>query len=170
MPQTKVDKRTHTLFTDYNNLDYYKFYKNNYKNTVDISTFRKVIKDLNTAIRHEIVDNNYDYKLPKRLGIITVRKFKKKIKTAPNKRVGYNLAPDWKATKKLWEEDEEARKNKILIRHENRHSNGFTFHIRYTKSIANFKNKSIYRFKPTRTMQRELANNIKENNLDAFLL
>ena len=170
MQQTKVDKRVHTLFTDYSNQDYYKFYKNKYKNTVDISTFRKVIKDLNTAIRYEIVNNNYDYKLPKRLGIITVRKFKKKIKIESGKRPGYNLAPDWKATKKLWEEDEEARKNKILIRHENKHSKGYTFHIRYSKRIANFKNKSLYRFKPTRTMQRELANNIKENNLDAFLL
>lgn len=164
------DKRIHTLYIDYGNADYYKFYRANYDNTVYLPTYRRVIKFINTKIMNAITDNNYEFKIPKRLGIIAVRKHKKSILTKGNSPIGYNLAPDWKATKEMWEQFPELKELGKVIKFENKHSGGYTYVIKYYKRSANYKNKSLYKFKATRTMTRRLASNIKNNNLDAFIV
>ena len=170
MLQNQEDKRNHTLYVHFGNSEYFSFYKKEYKNTVDNKTYRAVVKELNTTIRDKIAGECYDFKLPKRLGVVAIRKHKKKIAMREGKPPGFNLAPDWKATRKLWEVDPEAKKNRKTVKHENSHSGGYTYMIRYFKRTANYKNKSVYRFKPSRTLARLLSFNIKNNKLDAFIV
>lgn len=99
------------------------------------------------------------------MGILELRKNKVKFEFRNNK-VYTNLPIDWDRTIKLWCEDEESYKNRTLIKMEEKE----IFRVLYNKSKANYKNQMFYQFKVNRELKRLLKNNIKEGNVDAFLL
>ena len=104
-----------------------------------------------------------DIIFPYRLGRLELRKIESKIKFDGNK-VKTNLPIDWDKTLKFWYEDEEAYKNKTLIKAKEKE----IFRIYYNKNIADFINKSFYTFKLNRTLKLKLKHNIQECNIDAF--
>ena len=77
-----------------------------------------------------------------------------------------NLPVDFDKTIRLWYEDEEAHKNKTVVRFEAREG----FKIRYDKNMANYNNKIFYEFLPNKELKRELSIKIKNGEIDAFLL
>lgn len=78
------------------------------------------------------------------------------------------LAPNWKETNKLWKEDEEARKNKIIVYLFNEHSNNIRYKFFYSKRRSTVKYKFLYTFFLTRKNKRTLASII--NNGKEFLI
>ena len=76
------------------------------------------------------------------------------------------LHPDWKATKQLWADDPDAKKEKKLIYHMNNHTNGMYIKYLFSKHHVGVKNLKIYSFIPSRGNKRLLAKHIKENDIN----
>lgn len=103
----------------------------------------------------------YEVKLPARLGSIQVvgRKVKPRF-GADGKIVG--LAPNWPQTKKLWESNPEAKKNKEIVYCFNEHSDGYRYRLLWSRKGVLLKNKSVYSFRLSRSNKRTINKLIKE--------
>ena len=99
------------------------------------------------------------------MGKIELRKYKARIKYEDGK-VVTNLPIDWKRTLQLWNEDDESRSNKTLIRRETKE----VFRIIYNRQSANYNNKTFYQFSASRAVRQALSEKIKNNEIDAFLM
>lgn len=75
-----------------------------------------------------------------------------------NGKLHTNKYVNWKATHKLWYEDKEAEKEKILLRVNNR-----VYHITWDRGV--FNNNGFYKFRAHRSLKAKLKDNIK-NNVD----
>jgi len=161
--------------------DYYRFFISNFKNNdiadddnpylVDSNTFSKIISEANQMVREEILEERYDFKFPYNLGMLGIRKFKPKLGLDDNGKLVNRLPVNPRATRELWDRDEEAKKKKVLVRYTNKHSNGYVFSVHYFKKYkAKFKNKTLYKFEVVRGFKSELAKRVKQGLIDAYLL
>jgi hypothetical protein len=73
------------------------------------------------------------------------------------------VAPDWVGTKKLWDSNPEAKKNKTLVYHFNEHSNGIRYKIHWFKLKSGVMHKGLYSFYPTRSNSRAIWKAIMSN-------
>lgn len=142
-------------------IDYYKFYNKNNNYKINRKDFSYIISELNKTVVKEMLENGTDFILPARCGAIGIRKSKRKVKIVDGKIINTN-PPDWGKTKKLWEKDSECKKKKIIIRHTNIHTSGYVFQIKHLRSLANFKNKSLFIFKAARKFKRDLNKRITD--------
>lgn len=179
MYDTSRKNKPNKLKIDFGIPDYFKFYKNKYiKNNIDslndynISSveYNEIISDYNQEIKYLILNHNYDFKLPFQLGVIGIRKYKPTIKVENGKIITNNLPVNPRATRQLWDSNPEAKAKGITIRYTNKHTDGYVFTLKYFKSNAKYKNKSIYRITFKREFQREVSVRAKEGSLDAFIL
>lgn len=83
-----------------------------------------------------------------------------------NGKLVYNNPIDWDATLRLWYKDEEAFKEKIVIKREIEN----IYFVHYNKGTAIYNNKRFYEFNPTREIKKLLKVNIEKGIIDAFLL
>lgn len=151
----KKKERIHRHKLDVYAKDFYKFYRkqckeNGIKALGRQAQYIKIINDINDSIINRITIKAEDYFMPEGLGIITVRKIKQNYEA--NK-----LPINWKATKDLWEEDEEAKEKKTLVRHLNEHTNGYIYRLVWIVDSRALKNKTFYHFKAMRKPARFLA-------------
>lgn len=147
--------------------DYYKYYNKNNSYKLSRKDFSYIVSEMNKEVQSFILNEASEFLLPHRLGAITVRKSKRKVKFINGKAVNTN-PPNWKKTLELWEADPEAKEKKILIKHSNLHTSGYVFKIMYARSLANFKNKSFYCFSPARQFKRNLTVRINDYTKDKF--
>lgn len=164
-------KGTEKLESHYNLPHYYDFYREStFKNDwnhpyyIKRSLYNKILKEYYKEISRMIIYENYEYKLPSRLGVICIRKYKP-LNKIENGELINKLPVDIGATMKLWNSNEEARKKKILLRHLNKHTDGYVAKFFLIKHTANFKNKSLYNFTATRTNKREVTVALKNPKL-----
>lgn len=132
---------------------------------VSRGTYGEVLDYIHTRITDEIMLDNFEYKLPARMGVICIRKKKPKFTYDEYGNLINNMPIDWKATKELWEEDPESKEQKKLVRHLNEHTNGYVPFWHFEIKSATFKFKSAYKFKATRTLNRELSKVLKDPNV-----
>lgn len=156
--------------------DFYNYYKdNNFGNNkeslfyLERSEFNSIVTMIFKGIKDLILYENFEFNMPSRLGILSIKKVKRNIKVIDGK-VAATLPIDWKKTNELWESNPEAKEKKVLIKHINNHTNGYVCRFRYNKSKANYKNKSIYRFRAARDFARELKTALfnKKINIDFY--
>lgn len=126
--------------------------------------FYTIIRQINNLLAESFL-YGHDIELPHRLGKIELRKYEKRISFSDGK-LHTNLPIDWDKTLKLWAEDKESYKEKLLVRVEENE----IFKVFYNKGKANFNNKSFYEFEVNRDLKRRLKQRIKEGLLDAFSL
>lgn len=126
--------------------------------------FYSIIRKVNNYLAEEL-SNGEDIKLPHRMGTIELRKINTYI-NFKNGRLHSNLPIDWNRTLKLWCEDEEAYKNRALVKMEEKE----IFKVYYNRAKADYTNKSFYQFNANRELKKSLKRNIKEGKVDAFLL
>ena len=162
------ESRNHKVKNSYGIYDGYKFYRKNKpkdpKYVLTESQYFAITRKVNEFLA-EALSKGEDVILPFRLGRIEVRKYESRI-TWDGKKVKSNLPIDWDRTLKLWYEDEEAYKNKTLIKIEEKE----IYKIFYNRNLADYTNKSFYQFNLNRELKKKLKYNIKEGNIDAFLL
>jgi hypothetical protein len=167
-PRTEGKIKTH-----FGMKDYFKYFKKEYP-TIDITNkkYYDIIADFNEKICELIINDNVEYNLPNLGSSLCVKKTKKVPKIVDGKLL--NTTPvDWVATNKLWNEDEEAKEKKLLVRYSNYHTSKYVFRIYFKKYVYPFKNKKYFKFKSNRTFARLLAKRIKDeeqDKYDAFLL
>lgn len=126
--------------------------------------FYSIIRQVNNLLVESILRGD-DIILPHRLGVLELRKYNTRISVC-NGKVITNLPIDWDRTLKLWSEDEEAYKERTLIKMEEKE----TFKVFYNKKTANYVNKSFYTFEVNRDLKRRLKQRIKDRAVDAFKL
>lgn len=155
--------------------EFYKYFEA--KNTFDVASqvFNKVLGELNQAIAEAIMYENYEFKMPGRLGFISVIKKKHKLKLDENGKVDTRYLPvDFQKTRELWKKIYPGKtETEIMlipdrkrVFYQNKHSDGFIYSWFYNKYTSNATNKSVYYFKPTRTHQRALAKHVKSEDFD----
>lgn len=163
----KVDRpRTHKVRNSNGVYSAYKWIRKNkwldLPRPVTEHEFYTIIRQVNNLLADNILRGE-DIVLPHRLGVIELRKYDARI-TLSNGKVVTNLPVDWDRTLKLWSEDEEAYKERTLIKMEEKE----IFSIYYNKSKANYNNKAFYSFQPNRQLKLGIKKNIKDKKLDAF--
>lgn len=161
------EPRTHKVRNSNGVYDAYKWIRKNkwldLPRPVTEHEFYTIIRQVNNLLADNILRGE-DIVLPHRLGVIELRKYDARI-TLSNGKVVTNLPVDWDRTLKLWSEDEEAYKERTLIKMEEKE----IFSIYYNKTRANYKNKSFYSFQPNRQLKIEIKKRIKAGKLDAFM-
>jgi hypothetical protein len=144
---------------DYKTNDLFKFYKSRIeKGSIydqNKTMFTKIISEYNDKIyREHIIMNAYEYRLAGRLGKISIKQFKRKLKLNDQNKLVSKLSCDYKKTKELWASNEEARKNKKLVYHTNEHTDGYEFRCHWNKKTSNVPCNKFYQFIPVRTNKR----------------
>lgn len=126
--------------------------------------FYVIVRQVNNLIAGNLL-NGEDIVLPHRLGTIELRKYNTKISIRDGKLIT-NLPIDWDRTLKLWSEDEDAYKDRTLVKMEEKE----IFKVFYNKKSANYNNKSFMQFEVNRDLKRRLKQKIKSKAIDAFKL
>lgn len=155
-------KRNHKIKGSLGINDAFKYYKQN-GGKLPNNIYNKIIKTINKYYAQQL-SNGIEIKLPCRMGSLELRKFKPTIKIKDNKLIN-TLPIDWNRTLKLWEEDKQAKEQKIFVKLEVKE----VFRVVYNKKTANYKNKSFFKFKTNRQLKLNLKHNIMEGAVDAFL-
>jgi len=168
MPMINTPRTEGRIITDYGMNDYYKFYKSNSKNPVDKGKFNKVISEFNKKIVNLIIEEGLEYKPTVLHFNFCVRKIKYIPHLDENNKLINNSPIDWKSTKQLWDESEEAKNKKVILRFLNNHTSKYVYRIKATKSGAKYRNKKVYRFKACRSFQRLLAKRIMDEDKDPY--
>lgn len=159
--------------------DFYKYYRDKYKNSkhelVEYKIYSKVLKKINEAISKAIIYEGLEFKIPGKLGYISIVRNKTKLRLDENGKLDTRYLPvDFKATRKLWKETypdlsySEILKipNKKRVYQSNNHTAGFIYKWYFNKFTSNATNKSVYFFKASRTNKRELAAYIKSEDFE----
>lgn len=137
---------------------YYKHYKSLSKNPIKYELYIKIVKDFMLFLASELL-NFGKVLLPEKLGTIHILGISLKIKVKDN--VIKGLAPDWKSTKDLWAEDNEAKLAKTIIYHFNEESNGIRYSVKWDRKRVLLSNKFLYDFKLARKHKRALSKMIQ---------
>lgn len=120
--------------------------------------FYSIIRKVNRLLADEIA-NGREITFPWHMGSLELRKDIRGVSIVDGK-LKNTYGIDWGSTLRLWYEDEEARNNKTLVRHEND-----IFHIKYNKFKATFENKCFYEFETNRFIKLALKDNIKQGKI-----
>lgn len=67
-----------------------------------------------------------------------------------------DLAPSWMKTLKLWEKNPEAKKQRKIVYCTNEHSDGYRYHMVWSKTSSKLKHKRLYSFVLCRKNKRAL--------------
>lgn len=124
--------------------------------------FYTIVRQVNNYLADELL-HGQDIVLPHRLGRIELRKYDVRMSIKDGKLVT-NLPIDWDRTLKLWSEDEEAYKERTLVKVEEKE----IFKVFFNRRTANFQNKSFMEFEVNRDLKRGLKQKIKSGAIDAF--
>ena len=160
-------KRHHKVNNSIGVYDSYKYIrKNKWFNKIRPLTeheFYSIIRGVNNILAEELSNGN-DVTLPNKMGRLELRKYNANVSFVEGK-LKTNLPIDWNRTLKLWYEDSPSRKNKTLIRIEEKE----LYKVYYNRGKAEYNNKTFYQFNVNREIKKNLKTNIKEGNIDAFL-
>lgn len=129
---------------------------------VDSHKFHSIIRNINKMLADNI-SRGETVSLPQHMGRLELRESKRGVSIVDGKmKITYPV--DWHETMKLWHEDEEARKNKTLLRTESKS----VYSVRYNKFHAHYANKSFYEFALNRFIKNALKKNINEGKINVL--
>lgn len=124
--------------------------------------FYAIIRSVNKILADHLA-NGEPITLPHRMGVIELRKVPTGVGIVDGKlKITYPI--DWGSTLELWSKDEEAKKEKALVRYEN----GMLYHFKYYKKHACYNNKKYYGFIVNKFIKRALKENIKSGKTDTL--
>jgi len=154
---------------------FFSFYLKNAKETlVPNTTYKAFLKDLLETYSTEIVTSGLELRINK-VGKLRIRS--RKLKFFDKNNVQYkSLRPNWKASWEFWHKkyptltkDEIVNlQNKLIIYHENEHSDQEFYEHYWDKATINLKFKSFYIFKASRQYSRLIAKVVKDPNRKVF--
>lgn len=150
----------------YGTYDIYKYIrKNHWKRIgqfVSEHDFYTIIRGINTMVADEIA-NGQPVKFPHGMGHLELRKSHRGVSIVNNKL--HNTYPiDWMNTLYLWWQDEEAHKQKTLVRHDNE----WVYTTKYLREKANYTNRGFYQFRLNKEVRQALSRNIRDGKVDTI--
>lgn len=157
----KADKpRCYKIRNSLGVYDAYKYYRKNRpkdkKYVLKESQYFAIIRKINNLLAEHLIKGD-DIELPHRMGGFMLMRLDNTIKFDENGKLKVTNPIDWMETLKLWHEDEDAFKKRILVRVDSKE----TFRIIYNK--GNYNNRSYYEFTPNRDLKIRLKTSIKNN-------
>lgn len=159
------DKDKFDIRNSYGTRDIYRWCIKNRKIDRNISErdFRTIINTINQAIADEILKGRI-VKLPVSMGRLFLAKEEKEMRVKEDGNLTF-MPINWYETLKLWHEDEEAEKNKTLVKFEVKE----VYEIYYDVRKAKYNNKTYFKFTPMRDLKLRLKKEANNNNIDALL-
>ena len=159
--------------SSFKNRDSYNLYKKQRlsedKNIVSEADYSNIIKTFNERMMASLIYDKKDFVLPKGCGLITINKYKSKMKIIQvnGKDVITGVKPDWIRTKKYWKEVYNTDDPEVLKSIKNKkvfyHLNDYNYEIRWIKDTCILKNKSFYSLSILRHFKVQLNKIIKES-------
>lgn len=134
-------KKSYTIrdmFKDYHKID----------ENMSYFRFKRILDKFNEIIKEKILNASESFKMPCRLGLISIVKYKPKTYTQKS------LSKDYKASKEL---------NKTIY-HLNEHSNGYKYRLYWSKNKNTFPDIYKYNLSLVRQNKRKLAQLIFNGN------
>ena len=138
--------------------DRYKKYKGTTKDPVTSKLYREICNKYQKFLMDKVLDGK-EVCFPARMGSLQVIGKKEKVTVDGEGNIS-GLAPDWVATKQLWERDPEARKQRKRLFHLNRQSDGYRYRFFWSKSRVLVTNKVLYSLRIARANKREVSERI----------
>lgn len=139
--------------------DSYKKYIETTDNPVNIKNYLEIVGLYNKFLIMKTLEG-HEVTLPARMGVISIVGRKPTVRVEDGKIIG--LAPDWVKTKKLWDNNPEAKAKKQLVYHTNAHTDGVRYKWNWSKNNMPVENKTLYALKFTRTNKRIVHALIKD--------
>ena len=143
----------------YNLRTSYKDYRNQIEQPVDIKIYISIVNGFMKFMMAKLFHKG-EVMIPERLGSIDIIGHRPTITVEGG--VIKGAAPDWAKTKKLWEEDEEAKNNKTLVYHFNEDTAGVRYRFRWSKNRVLVPNKTLYSIRMSRENKRALSALVKQ--------
>lgn len=137
------------------------------------SSFKRYFEEVKSPIEEKefiIIANGYmefliqkvlegeEITMPARLGTLFIQGVKKKLKF--NKDGIPLLPPNWAATKKLWDNNPDAKATKKIVYCLNEDTNGVVYKLHWSKNRVPIENKLYYSFILTRANKRAIHQQI----------
>lgn len=151
------------LIVKYGSDDVFKHYVKESGNPYGLSCtkYNSIVGEFNTAVLDLIVLEHYEFKMPRRLGYLRIRKSKPPLKILPDGKLDTKrLVVDWASTKKMWKDDPLTHGK--VVYHMNTHTDGYVFKWHWDKITSNAYNIKAYSFRVVRTAKRKLAKVAKD--------
>lgn len=124
--------------------------------------FYAVVRKVNDLLALNL-GNGDPIDFPCRMGRLELRKYERGVSLVDGTlKVTYPI--DWSKTWKLWYEDSDAMRDKLLVRNEQK----WVYHVRYCKNDANYENKCYYDFSLNRAVKHMLKDNIQNRQIDTL--
>lgn len=144
---------------------YKKIRKNQWYNIgrpVTEKEFYAIIRGVNKLLAEKML-NGETIHFPERMGKLELRKIKTGAKLVDDK-LKITYPPDWKETWKLWYSDEEAFKDRIVLRK----NDPYNFYVKYMVFDANYENKNFYRFTIHQKLRRTICEKARQGLIDTL--
>lgn len=163
-----LPKREHKIKVQVKRTEIYNNYKELFGGKLSRNLFKLILNDFFLDVRTEIIMHNFIYKMPYRLGELCVKKFKKKIRLDKNGML-IKMKLDYNKCWKLWRQEYPGLtdveitkiKGKPRIFITNEHSNNWTYRFKWVKKSSKAINHTLYKFRPVRYANRQLAHLIQ---------
>ena len=139
--------------------DSYKLYKAENPDGVDIKTYINMCNEFNKFLIEKVLEGE-EVTLPARMGTIYIFGRKQEISFDENGNVK-GLAPDWVKTKKLWQNNPEAKQRKQIMYHTNESTGGIRYKFLWAKNGVYLTNKSLYSLRLSRANKRAILEKVR---------
>lgn len=139
--------------------DSYSLYKKEFPKGEDIKTYVNLCNEFNKFLIEKVLEGE-EVTLPHRMGYLYIFGRKQEINFDENGNVK-GLAPDWVKTKKLWEDNPEAKQRKQIMYHTNEETGGIRYKFLWAKNGVFLLNKALYSLRLSRTNKRAILNRIR---------
>jgi len=173
------------IITDYTTEQ---FYKNHYlpyikkrkkegsykkERIATLTEYTKIVGKIGQIVIDKILNESLEYRLPYRLGYLSIKKFKQNINLTDKGIIDKkNLHVDWGETWKArfktyntnsrkWILENTKVKDRILLYHYNNESGGWVYRFVWNKLTAKVRNYKLYKFLPTRLNKADLTKAIR---------
>lgn len=154
--------------------DAYKDFRKKYKliyPEVDRKQYVTICHLINKSLSDKIIKESFEFKMPFRLGTLSIKKSKTSIHIKDGKLEKNKLIIDWGKSWEIWNQEYPGKsrkeinaiKNKMVIYNLNDHTNGYVMRWFWDKSICNIPNQTAYQFRPTKRNRLTLAEWIKSD-------
>jgi len=178
-----MEKYKHRVQVNSGLWDAYKDFRKTYKlihPEVDRRKYVEICHMINIRLSDKIIKESLEFRMPHRLGMISVKKDKLEIRVKDGKLLKGKMVIDWAKSWELWNsefpgktrKEINAIKGKLAIYTMNEHTNGYVMRWKWDKSTCNVDNQSVYWFRPTKRNRLALASwiNSEERVNDYYLI
>lgn len=145
--------------TDLNIKSSYKSYKKSVKTPVEEKQFIKIANGYMEFLMQKVLEGE-EVTMPAKLGTLYIQGTKKNLRF--NKDGIPLLPPNWAATKKLWDNNPEAKQTRKIVYCLNEETDGIVYKLNWSKNRVPIENKLYYNFILTRANKRAIHQNIKQ--------